>query len=202
MPEGQVDQFLDAVLAHDPHRLYTTTDFRYTENGVRLDMGDGIRRTLTAKGTYRLFVTDVEAGHVAYLGSVREADVPAMIAVHLTMKNARLAGAEVLVQRDPKSAEGFEQIGYTWTETIPLAERARPARTCCASRTCISREWSAMTAGASTCSRPTAIGSRTAGTPRTSRRSRERSARIRNPLRAIPRRTCREQRWSPACCTS
>ncbi len=121
--EGYVDQFLDAAIAHDPRRVPFGTDLKYTENGQKLDLGDGIWRTLTAKGSYRMFVTDVEAGHVAFLGSVREDDIPAVIAVHLTVKNRRVKAAEVFLQRNEKSANGFEKIGYTWTEAVPPAER-------------------------------------------------------------------------------
>ena len=121
--EALVDQFLDAVIAHDPRRLPVTPDARYTENGQKLDPGDGIWRTLTAKGRFRSFVTDVEAGHVAFLGTVREDDIPAVIAVHLTVRNRRVAGTEVFIQRNDKSADGFDRIGYTWADPLPASER-------------------------------------------------------------------------------
>lgn len=122
--EGYVDKFLDAAIAHDPTLLPLATDAKYTENGVKLDPGDGIWRTMTAKGSYRMFVTDVAARHVAFLGTVREDDIPAVIAVHLKVNgNLRVPEAEVFVQRNEKSAEGFEKIGYTWTDEVPENER-------------------------------------------------------------------------------
>ena len=122
--EGYVDRFLDAAIAHDPRRVPFTTDAKYTENGVALDLGDGMWRTLTAKGSYRMFVTDVAARRVAFLGTIREDDIPAVIAVHLKVDdNLRVPEAEVFVQRNEKSAEGFDKIGYTWTETVPEGER-------------------------------------------------------------------------------
>ena len=121
--ESLVDQFLDAVIAHDSRRLPEAPDFRYTENGQKLDTGDGIWRTLTGKGHFRMFVTDVEAGHVAFLGTVREDDIPAVIAVHLAVRNRRIATAEIFVQRNDKSADGFDRIGYTWTDEVPAAQR-------------------------------------------------------------------------------
>jgi hypothetical protein len=121
--EGLVDRWLDAVLNHDPHRIHITPDFRFTENGVRLDIGDGLWRTMTSLGSYRMGVTDVEAGHVAFLGSIREDGIPAMLALHLTVRNRRIAGAETFVQRNEQSALGFEKIGYTWTGEIPATER-------------------------------------------------------------------------------
>ena len=121
--ESLVDQFLDAVIAHDPRRLPVAPDFRYTENGQKLDTGDGIWRTLNGKGRFRMFVTDVEAGHVAFLGTVREDDIPAVIAVHLAVRNRRIASAEIFVQRNDKSADGFDRIGYAWTDGVPAAQR-------------------------------------------------------------------------------
>ncbi len=121
--EGLVEQFLEAVIAHDPQRVPFGKDLKYTENGQKLDLGDGMWRTLTARGTFRMFVTDVEAGQVAYLGSVKEDDIPAVIAVHLAVKNRRIIAAEVFLQRNEKSADGFDKIGYAWTQGVPAAER-------------------------------------------------------------------------------
>ena len=121
--EGFVDQYLEAMLAHDPHKAPFAADVRFTENGQKLELGDGLWRTLTARGTFRMFVDDVEAGHVAFLGSIREADMPAMLALHLRVRNGKITAAETLVQRNDKSATGFEQIGYAWRDAIPPGER-------------------------------------------------------------------------------
>jgi hypothetical protein len=121
--EGFVDQYLDALLAHDPSRLPVTSDVRFTENGQHLALGDGLWRTMTAKGTYRMFVTDTAAGRVAFLGSIREAGMPAMLALHLAIRDHRIAEIETLVQRSDRSALGFEKIGYAWTQAVPPRER-------------------------------------------------------------------------------
>ena len=125
--EGTVDRYLDAMIAHDPHRIAITPEFRLTENGVRLDVGDGLWRTMSAKGSFRMFVTDVEGQHVAFLGSIREDGIPAMIAVHLRVKNRYIDSAETFIQRNEESALGFEKIGYTWQEPVPPAERSSRA---------------------------------------------------------------------------
>ena len=70
--EGFVDQYLDAMIAHDPGMIPTTLDVRMTENGQQLDVGDGLWRSIVGKGTYRLFVTDVDAGQVTFIGTIRE----------------------------------------------------------------------------------------------------------------------------------
>jgi hypothetical protein len=58
--EGFVDQYLDALIAHDPKRLPLAPNAKFTENGQRLNPGDGFWRSVISKGKYRLFVTDVE----------------------------------------------------------------------------------------------------------------------------------------------
>jgi hypothetical protein len=125
--EGLVDQYLDAMFAHDPHKAPFAAVVGFTENGQKLELGDGLWRTFTGKGLYRLFVDDVEAGHVAFLGSIREADTQAMLALHLRVRKGKITAAETLVQRNEKSAQGFDEIGYMWREQVPAAERASRA---------------------------------------------------------------------------
>jgi hypothetical protein len=121
--EGLVDQYLDALAAHDPHKAPFTSDVAITENGQKLALGDGLWRTFTGKGSFRMFVADVESGHVAFLGSIREADTPAMLALHLRIRDRKITAGETLVQRSEKSGQGFEEIGYTWRDALPAAER-------------------------------------------------------------------------------
>jgi hypothetical protein len=121
--EGFVDRYLDAMLAHDPGRLPFASEAKFTENGQRLELGDGLWRTFTGKGGYRMFVTDVASGHVAFLGSITEAETPAMLALHLRIRKGLITAAETLVQRSEKSAQGFEEIGYTWRDALPEKER-------------------------------------------------------------------------------
>jgi hypothetical protein len=75
--EGFVDRYLDAAIAHDPSKLPLSKDVRFTENGQRLQLPDAHWKTMTGKGKYKLFVTDPEAGEVAFLGTIVEEGRPA-----------------------------------------------------------------------------------------------------------------------------
>ena len=121
--EGFADLYLDAVIAHDPAKAPIMRGAKFTENGQRLDLGDGLWNTMTGKGTYRVFVTDVPAGQVAFLGSIKEADTPAMISLRLKIQHREISEIEQFIQRSDRSAQGFEKIGWTWTDPIPQAER-------------------------------------------------------------------------------
>ena len=87
--EGFVDRYLDAVVKDDPQAVPIAPGARFTENGQRLAIGDGLWRSMRSKGHYRLFVADPEAGQVAFMGSIEEDDrdpakgVPALMALRL-----------------------------------------------------------------------------------------------------------------------
>jgi hypothetical protein len=121
--EGFVDRYLDAVIAHDPAKAPIVKNAKFTENGQKLSLGDGLWNTMSGKGTYRLFVTDPSAGEVAFLGSIREDNTPAMLALRLKVKNRQISEIETFIQRSDRSALGFEKIGYAWTDVIPAADR-------------------------------------------------------------------------------
>src|SRR5262249_45345948 len=70
--EGFVDRYLDALVKHDPSVVALAPNARFTENGQLLAIGDALWRSMKSKGNYRLFVTDVDAGQVAFIGTVNE----------------------------------------------------------------------------------------------------------------------------------
>src|SRR5208282_6627325 len=63
--EGFVDQYLDAVTAHDPKLVPLAKNVKFTENGQKLVIPDGLWNSMVGKGAYRLFVDDPQAGSVA-----------------------------------------------------------------------------------------------------------------------------------------
>src|ERR1700704_1074795 len=108
--ENFVDRYMDALIAHDVKKLPMTARVKNTEDGVRLDPGDGFWRTALAKGSYRLFVTDTETGQVAFMGTMREDPNNAVIvAIRLKVENRQISEIENLVVRDAQSATNLEK---------------------------------------------------------------------------------------------
>jgi hypothetical protein len=129
---GFVDQYLDALVKHDPKLVPLTKNVKFTENGQRLDPGDGLWRSMDSKGTYRLFVTDTQSGEVAFLGTINEQGrkagekVGVVIALRLKVVNRQIPEVETLVVRNERFAQNFEKIGtpnHLFQETVPPAER-------------------------------------------------------------------------------
>jgi hypothetical protein len=130
--DGFVDQYLDAMIAHDPKLAPLAKNVRFTENGQRLQVGEGLWSSMVGKGSYRLFVTDAQAGQVAFIGTVREEgrspseSVPGAIALRLKIDNRQISEAETFVVRNPIAAENIEKLGmpnHLFLEAVPAAER-------------------------------------------------------------------------------
>ena len=71
--ENYLDQYLDAMMADDPNLELFAKSCRFTENGVRLPLGgEGLWYSMSARGTYKFYIPDVETRQIAFIGTVRE----------------------------------------------------------------------------------------------------------------------------------
>jgi hypothetical protein len=124
--ESLLDDYVDAVVAHDAKRLPLVADAKFTENGQRLTLDDGLWHTATGRGGYALKLADVERGQAALMGTIREADTPTVLVARLAVTNRRIAEIETLVIRDAQVAERLDKIGAprrTWSEPVSSSER-------------------------------------------------------------------------------
>ena len=131
---GLVDQYLDAVVAHDPSHLPLAKSVKFTEDGQRLELGDGFWRTATARGTYKYYMDDPVAGQVVFFGTMREAGNPVSLVLRLKVQDKKVAEIETIVIRTGMNparpadtgAESFEKLGGPdplFLQEIPPAER-------------------------------------------------------------------------------
>ena len=71
--EGYVDKYLDAMLANEVNPKLFARDVKFTENGVRLPLGnEGLWFGMSGRGRYEFYIPDVETQQVAFLGTVME----------------------------------------------------------------------------------------------------------------------------------
>jgi hypothetical protein len=125
--EDSVDRYLDAVVAHNPSRLPLAKTVKFTENGQRLEPGDGLWNTASAQGSYKLYVADPQAGQVGFFGTIRENGTPAILALRLRVKNRQVSEIETLMARDVTGAQNLEKLGRphpVFLEAVPPSERA------------------------------------------------------------------------------
>ncbi len=148
--EKYVDRYLDAMLAKDLNPALFARECKFTENGVRLPLGnEGLWFGMSGKGTYKFYIPDIETQQIAFIGTARERasapgakpgeGTPVAIALRLKIVNGLITEAEQLVIRPetnlmgggtgskfPPAAVAIEKVGSphnVYTEVIPEAER-------------------------------------------------------------------------------
>jgi hypothetical protein len=126
---GFVDHYLDAVVAHDPSRLPVTKYVKFTENGQKLELGDGFWRSATGKGTYKFYVDDVQAGQVGFEGTMQEAGQAVIVALRLKIEDQKISEIETIVGRGQMAqggAQNLEKLGSprpAFLQEVPADER-------------------------------------------------------------------------------
>ena len=94
------DSYLAALAARDPSRLPWADEVAFSENNVRLMIGDGLWNTISAvRGSYDLKAADPATGQVAWFGIVEEHGHPAIMALRLQIAGGRIAEVETVMCR-------------------------------------------------------------------------------------------------------
>jgi hypothetical protein len=128
---SMVDQYLDALQAHDPARLPLARGARYTENTVPLAPGDGFWQTIDAgsvSATSRLVITDPATSQVAFYGAAKESGHGVLFSLRLKHRGGRITEIEQFVaRRGPAQIGEFDQpppFEAAWNQPVPAAGRA------------------------------------------------------------------------------
>jgi hypothetical protein len=151
--KGYVDKYMDTMLAKTPSETLFSKECIFTENGVRLPLGEeGLWSSMVGKGTYKFYVPDIETQQIGFFGTAREEaqkegdkPTPVAIAIRLKITDGLISEAEQLVirpesnllnpgaERGTSAAELIEKMGEelgnphpVYLEVIP--ENERPSR--------------------------------------------------------------------------
>jgi hypothetical protein len=128
--EGVVNQYLEALVAHDPKRVPLSADVKYTENNQVISVGDGFWKTAQGIGNYKHYFADPDAGQVAFMGTMREAGTAILMSLRLRIELGRITEVESVYFKPggggPNNIEGMDKSGPPdpmWFKTIPPAQR-------------------------------------------------------------------------------
>jgi hypothetical protein len=131
--EGVIDQYLAAVVKHDPRGLPLSEDVVYTENSQVLKVGDGFWKTAEGLGNYKHIFADPEFGQVAMMGTMREAGGPILMSLRLRIELGRITEIESVYFKPggggPNNIAAVDagKAEDIWFKTIPPAQRlSRP----------------------------------------------------------------------------
>jgi hypothetical protein len=96
-----VDDYLAALVAHDPSRIAFAPDARLVENIKATRIGEGLWKTASAVPTsFKIYVPDPVSGQVGFMGIMQEAGKPILLGLRLQVFAGHVIQAEHVIARD------------------------------------------------------------------------------------------------------
>jgi hypothetical protein len=127
--EGYIDRYFAGLIADDPTLAPLAPDVRFTENGQLLPLGEGLWKSMKEAGSYRIFVTDPDAGQVALITTVMEdhADpaqgTPSLLALRLKVEDGLITEIEQVLERTALPAPSYDSSGRLRPPVPTAAQR-------------------------------------------------------------------------------
>jgi hypothetical protein len=92
------DDYVAALVAHDPAKVPLARDVRMVENIVRIRPGEGLWKTASAAPTaFRIYVPDTIAQQIGFLAVMQEAGNPIQLGLRLKLEAGKITEAEHVV---------------------------------------------------------------------------------------------------------
>jgi hypothetical protein len=127
-----LDQYLTALVQHEPSAVPLALGFRQTENAEVRVPGAGLWRSVTKLGEVQRRYFDVASEQAGYFGTIEEAAGPAIVTLRLRVEARRITEAEWVINRkgDPGLGPlGGGQADAAYYDPAYLAAHAPPERT-------------------------------------------------------------------------
>jgi hypothetical protein len=107
-----LDQYLAAVVKHDPKAAPLALGFRQTENAINVAPGGGVWKTVTGLGKMQRRYLDPVSGQAGYYGLIEDGGDVAVATVRLRIENQKLTEAEwYLARANDPGLNGARQPG-------------------------------------------------------------------------------------------
>ncbi|MEY4762136.1 MAG: hypothetical protein RLZZ200_1992 [Pseudomonadota bacterium] len=97
--EAIADRYLEALATRDPAKAPLARTVRYAENNVLLPLPDGLWRTASGRGRYRLVVADTTWQTVGLYAKLQENGAPVLLASFLQVKDGKITEIDSQVAR-------------------------------------------------------------------------------------------------------
>jgi hypothetical protein len=120
----QIDDYLAAMIAHDPKRLALAPGARFTEDTVEKPLGEGYWKTISGLRGFRQDYLDVQAGVAASHVLTEENGKPVLLAVRLKVVDRKLREIETMTVHNQQEGMLFEP--ETLKAASPEMQRSPP----------------------------------------------------------------------------
>src|SRR5262249_2901150 len=97
--KATLDQYLNAVIQHNPASAPLSIGFRQTENAMVRRPGTGLWQSAKALGKLQRRYFDPEVGQAGYFGTLEDASGPAIVTLRLKVEDRKITEAEWVLSR-------------------------------------------------------------------------------------------------------
>ncbi|MGH9740245.1 MAG: hypothetical protein ACRD4X_16915 [Candidatus Acidiferrales bacterium] len=131
--ENLANEYLNALVAHDPKQLPLAADVRYTENDQPMEVGDGFWGTVTAVGHFRLCFSDVVMQQIGCMVTMHEGSNLLLMGMRLRVQLGRITEIETSYYRQGGGGpSGIAALDAStpdpiWSQTVPESQRVSRA---------------------------------------------------------------------------
>jgi len=119
------DQYLAALVAHNPKAAPLSDEITFVENLKRLKPGEGLWKTTTSGPTdFKIYVPDVDQQEAGWLGMMQQDGKPVLVAVRLKLEGGRIIQAEHIVAAPgPGGLEHLTKLRPALITDVPEGQR-------------------------------------------------------------------------------
>src|ERR1700683_513242 len=120
------DQYLAALVKHDPAGLPLSRGVRFTENTAEIRIGDGLWVGASeAPTTFKIYAIDPASNQVGFYGVMKENDRPLIIALRLKVIDGEITEIEHILARNMRADRMQNLITprAAFLADVPPAER-------------------------------------------------------------------------------
>src|SRR6185312_549846 len=132
--QGLAEQFIAALVAHDPSKVPLAKGVRYSENSVPLPIPDGFWKNATGVRPYRLYIADPEWGTIGFYARMYENGDPVIVSTRLRVYAHQITEIETVVTTErwrttppgaPSTPTDYlgEKPRAEYTQVVPPAQR-------------------------------------------------------------------------------
>jgi len=110
--KSTLDQYLQAVLKHDPDAAPLVLGYRHTENALLVKHGEGAWKSITSIGNVDRRYYDPVSGQAAFFGVLNEGADPTVTSVRIRVEDRKITEGEwIIARRVAAGINGFDAQG-------------------------------------------------------------------------------------------
>jgi len=119
--DGFVDQYLAALVAHDPSHLPLAKGVKSTETGQSVPLGEGMWLSADQIGIYRMRFDDPTTSEAGIFALTDEHGLPGVLALRLKVQSQKISEVESIIVRQDIQGQGGNLTTSTMFAVTPIA---------------------------------------------------------------------------------